>query len=132
MVLVSDFLLKVRKHLNWLKGGFPADKILYAGIVNGKNIWRNNYEKSLAILEQVPAENVVSCSLHITILQLLMKILNQLFWTTSPLRFKKKWVVRDLDAIRNGQGAEALAANKDSLRLSVLVKMLSFVLVLQV
>lgn len=27
--------------------GFPADKTLYAGIVNGKNIWRNHYEKEL-------------------------------------------------------------------------------------
>ena len=65
MVLVLT-LLKVRKTLELVKGGFPADKTLYAGIVNGKNIWRNNYEKSLAILEQVPAENVVlttSCSL---------------------------------------------------------------------
>ena len=30
-----------KKTLELVKGGFPADKILYAGIVNGKNIWRN-------------------------------------------------------------------------------------------
>ncbi|HEV4496361.1 TPA: 5-methyltetrahydropteroyltriglutamate--homocysteine S-methyltransferase [Streptococcus pneumoniae] len=55
-----------KKTLELVKGGFPADKTLYAGIVNGKNIWRNNYEKSLAVLEQIPAENIVltsSCSL---------------------------------------------------------------------
>ena len=39
-----------KKTLELVKGGFPADKTLYAGIVNGKNIWRNNYEKSLEIL----------------------------------------------------------------------------------
>ena len=42
-----------KKTLELVKGGFPADKTLYAGIVNGKNIWRNNYEKSLAVLEQI-------------------------------------------------------------------------------
>ena len=55
-----------KKTLELVKSGFPADKTLYAGIVNGKNIWRNNYEKSLAVLEQVPVEKLVltsSCSL---------------------------------------------------------------------
>lgn len=35
------------------KNGFPKEKILFAGIVNGKNIWRNSYEKTLKILEQL-------------------------------------------------------------------------------
>ena len=46
--------------------GFPEDKILYAGVVNGKNIWRNNYSKTLDILEQTGVKNIVvntSCSL---------------------------------------------------------------------
>ena len=69
-----------KKTLELVKGGFPADKTLYAGIVNGKNIWRNNYEKSLAVLEQIPAEKIVltsSCSLLHVPLRLLMKNLNQ-------------------------------------------------------
>lgn len=52
------------------KNGFPKDKLLFAGILNGKNIWRNNYAKTLALLDEiksaVPAENIVintSCSL---------------------------------------------------------------------
>ncbi len=36
-----------------LKNGFPKDKVLFAGIVNGKNIWRNNYEKTLEIIEKI-------------------------------------------------------------------------------
>lgn len=28
------------------KNGFPGDKVLFAGVVNGKNIWKNNYEKT--------------------------------------------------------------------------------------
>ena len=27
--------------------GFPKDKILFAGLVNGKNIWRTNYKDVL-------------------------------------------------------------------------------------
>ncbi|MDR2587361.1 MAG: 5-methyltetrahydropteroyltriglutamate--homocysteine S-methyltransferase, partial [Coriobacteriales bacterium] len=30
--------------------GFPANKTLFAGLVNGKNIWRNNYEHTLQAL----------------------------------------------------------------------------------
>ncbi|WP_034450274.1 5-methyltetrahydropteroyltriglutamate--homocysteine S-methyltransferase [Butyrivibrio sp. AE2032] len=48
------------------KNGFPADKILFAGVVNGKNIWRNNYKKSLETLNGIKAANIVvstSCSL---------------------------------------------------------------------
>lgn len=48
--------------------GFPADKILFAGLVNGKNIWRNHYEKTLDVLERLSkmaGEIVIntSCSL---------------------------------------------------------------------
>lgn len=50
------------------KQGFPQDKLLFAGVVNGKNIWRNNYAKTLALLEQIQSitQNIVintSCSL---------------------------------------------------------------------
>lgn len=33
------------------KYGFPKDKVLFAGLVNGKNIWRNHYEKTLRVLD---------------------------------------------------------------------------------
>lgn len=51
-----------------LKYGFPKDKTLFAGIVNGKNIWRNNYEKSLDIIRSLEHERIqvvlaTSCSL---------------------------------------------------------------------
>ncbi|MBP5180915.1 MAG: 5-methyltetrahydropteroyltriglutamate--homocysteine S-methyltransferase, partial [Clostridiales bacterium] len=48
------------------ENGFPDDKILFAGVVNGKNIWRNNYKTTLALLTKLNAKNVVvntSCSL---------------------------------------------------------------------
>ncbi|MCI7442074.1 MAG: 5-methyltetrahydropteroyltriglutamate--homocysteine S-methyltransferase [Clostridium sp.] len=52
------------------KNGFPKEKLLFAGVVNGKNIWRNDYKKTLNILDElksfVEPENIVintSCSL---------------------------------------------------------------------
>lgn len=50
------------------KYGFPKDKILFAGLVNGKNIWKGNYDKVLGTLEALKkyAEKIVvstSCSL---------------------------------------------------------------------
>lgn len=32
------------------QNGFPQDKVLFAGVVNGKNIWRNNYAKTIGIV----------------------------------------------------------------------------------
>ena len=48
--------------------GFPQDKILFAGLVNGKNIWKNHYEKTLNILTQLKEKKIqtvlsTSCSL---------------------------------------------------------------------
>lgn len=47
---------------------FPNHKILFAGVVNGKNIWKCDYKKTLQLLEKIEknAENIVintSCSL---------------------------------------------------------------------
>lgn len=33
--------------------GFPKDKILFAGLVNGKNIWKNNYRATLPALSKL-------------------------------------------------------------------------------
>lgn len=50
------------------KNGFPEDKILFAGLVNGKNIWRNHYDKTLQALDALSTKNIrvalsTSCSL---------------------------------------------------------------------
>ena len=49
--------------------GFPKDKLLFAGVVNGKNIWKNHYKKTLAILEELKQAGIqtvigTSCSLQ--------------------------------------------------------------------
>ena len=48
--------------------GFPQDKLLFAGLVNGKNIWRNHYDSTLKILDELKDSNInvvlsTSCSL---------------------------------------------------------------------
>ena len=50
------------------KYGFPTDKLLFAGVVNGKNIWRNHYGESLSVLAWLKNNNIsavinTSCSL---------------------------------------------------------------------
>lgn len=51
------------------KNGFPKDKILFAGLVNGKNIWKNNYANTLQVLKELKEAGVkqivisTSCSL---------------------------------------------------------------------
>ena len=48
--------------------GFPADKILFAGLVNGKNIWKNHYENTLQVAGALRKQGIhvvlsTSCSL---------------------------------------------------------------------
>lgn len=45
--------------------GFPKDKLLVAGLVNGKNIWRNHFGKTLDVVDELRktgAEMVLSTS----------------------------------------------------------------------
>ncbi len=63
-------LLEGRKTAELIRtNGFPKDKTLFAGLVNGKNIWRNDYKKTLAALDEIGVSDVVlgtSCSfLHV-------------------------------------------------------------------
>ncbi|MGT2950375.1 5-methyltetrahydropteroyltriglutamate--homocysteine S-methyltransferase [Streptococcus cuniculi] len=104
-----------KKTLELVSTGFPSDKVLYAGIVNGKNIWRNDYAKSLAILEQIPAENLVlstSCSL----LHVPFTTANEEFEETIVQHFafavEKLAELRNLDTIVAGGGQEILETNK--------------------
>lgn len=60
-----------KKNLDLIKQyGFPKDKQLFAGVINGRNIWINNFEQSLETLQTlkqyVNPENIVistACSL---------------------------------------------------------------------
>lgn len=55
-----------RRTLELVERGFDDGKVLFAGVVNGKNIWRNNYQKTLDLLKKLNVKNLVlttSCSL---------------------------------------------------------------------
>lgn len=55
-----------RKTSELVERGFDDGKVLFAGVVNGKNIWRNNYQKTLDLLKKLNVKNLVlttSCSL---------------------------------------------------------------------
>lgn len=36
-----------------VENGFPKDKVLFAGVVNGKNIWRNHYSNTLITVSEL-------------------------------------------------------------------------------
>lgn len=62
-----DFI-EGKESLNLLRKGYLADKVLFAGLVNGKNIYKNNYEKTIKKFKEIQpfAKKVVlntSCSL---------------------------------------------------------------------
>ena len=69
--LIGIDFVEGRKSLELVKqNGFPKGKTLVAGVVNGKNIWRNNYAKTQGILNDlkgiVSGDDIVvgtSCSL---------------------------------------------------------------------
>lgn len=47
--------------------GFPQDKLLFAGLVNGKNIWKNHYEKTLQTIEDLPVERIILYCPHLVL-----------------------------------------------------------------
>lgn len=63
-----DFI-EGKKSLDLIKtNSFPKNKILFAGIINGKNIWKNNYAKTILTISELQkyCDNIVlntSCSL---------------------------------------------------------------------
>lgn len=63
-----DFVEGTRTLSLLQQSGFASDKVLFAGVINGKNIWKNQYKKTLALVREISkhATQVVlspSCSL---------------------------------------------------------------------
>lgn len=51
-------LVRGSKTLDLIKGGFPSGKYLFAGIVDGRNIWANDLAASLSTLQATLCWNV--------------------------------------------------------------------------
>lgn len=43
------------KTLDLIKSGFPSGKYLFAGVVDGRNIWANDLDSSLSTLKELEA-----------------------------------------------------------------------------
>ncbi|KRL00154.1 5-methyltetrahydropteroyltriglutamate--homocysteine S-methyltransferase [Liquorilactobacillus capillatus] len=109
-----DFI-EGRKTLELVKNGFPDEKVLFAGIVNGKNIWHNNYQQTLATVKQLPATKIVlstSCSL----LHVPFSVANENFSpeVKAHFSFAKEKIAElgELSSILDGQADKLLAKNQ--------------------
>lgn len=103
------------KNKELVKNHFPTDKILYAGVVNGKNIWRNRYAQTLALIKELAVEQIVlttSCSL----LHVPFTTENETFPAEVKEHFafakEKLTELLELNAILNEEGQTYLTANE--------------------
>lgn len=55
-------LVRGTKTLDLVKGGFPSGKYLFAGVVDGRNIWANDLASSLNTLAAL--EGIVGKGIH--------------------------------------------------------------------
>lgn len=55
-------LVRGTQTLDLIKGGFPSGKFLFAGVVDGRNIWANDLASSLSTLEALEA--IVGKGIH--------------------------------------------------------------------
>ncbi|HEB9332492.1 TPA: 5-methyltetrahydropteroyltriglutamate--homocysteine S-methyltransferase [Campylobacter coli] len=113
-LLESDFdalgldFVEGKESLNLIqKYGFVNDKILFAGIVNGKNIYANNYAKSLKLIKELQkyTQNIVintSCSLlHVPYSTEFETKLNSSYLKLFSFAKEKLKELQDLKAIIN-------------------------------
>src|SRR5574337_151697 len=96
--------------------GFPTDKKLFAGVVNGKNIWRNNYQKTLDILAKLPKDKLVissSCSLqHVPYTVSAETDLDEKILRHFAFAQEKLQEIKDINAIFYQLETGSLAENK--------------------
>lgn len=111
-------LVRGTKTLDLIKQGFPSGKLLFAGIVDGRNIWANNLESSLNTLQElgkiVGKEKVVvstSCSLLHTAVDLVNE-------TKLDLEIKSWLAFAAQKIVEVNALAKALSGQKDEVYFS--------------
>ena len=113
-----DFIEGIRTVELVKKNGFPKDKVLFAGVVNGKNIWKNHYAKTLAVLDEIKdkcGEIVLdtSCSLlHVPYTLKNESKLSDEYKKYFAYAEEKLSELAELKAITEGKCADKLEANK--------------------
>lgn len=105
-----------RKTSELVERGFDDGKVLFAGIVNGKNIWRNNYQKTLDLLKKLNVKNLVlttSCSLlHVPYTVASEELEEDVTKHFAFAEEKVKELV-ELDALLKNQSLEFLRKNSE-------------------
>ena len=113
-----DFIEGIRTAELVKKNGFPKDKVLFAGVVNGKNIWKNHYAKTLTVLDEIKdkcGEMVLdtSCSLlHVPYTLKNESKLSEEYKKYFAYAEEKLSELAELKAITEGECADKLEANK--------------------
>ncbi|CAH9089410.1 unnamed protein product [Cuscuta epithymum] len=73
-------LVRGSKTIDLIKGGFPSGKYLFAGVVDGRNIWANDLEESLNILkslEEVVGKDKLVVSTSCSLLHTAVDLVNE-------------------------------------------------------
>ena len=105
-----------RKTLELVERGFDDGKVLFAGVVNGKNIWRNNYQKTLDLLKKLNVKNLVlttSCSLLHVPYTVASEELEEDVTKHFAFAEEKVRELVELDALLKNQSPEFLRKNAD-------------------
>lgn len=105
-----------RKTLDLVASGFDDDKVLFAGVVNGKNIWRNNYQKTLDLLKKLNVKNLVlttSCSLLHVPYTVASEELEENVTKHFAFAEEKVKELVELDALLKNQSPEFLEKNAE-------------------
>lgn len=105
-----------RKTLELVERGFDDGKVLFAGVVNGKNIWRNNYQKTLDLLKKLNVKNLVlttSCSLLHVPYTVASEELEEDVTKHFAFAEEKVRELVELDALLKNQSPEFLRKNSE-------------------
>ena len=115
-----DFI-EGKETLNLLqKEGFPKDKVLFAGVVNGKNIWKNNYAKTIELVNKIKAatEAEVVLSTSCSLLHVPYTIRNEIKLSSDILKHfsfarEKLFELTDLSKIIDGKDTDSNLFNRN-------------------
>lgn len=105
------------------KYGFPKDKLLFAGLVNGKNIWKNHYKNTLQTLDALKGKGIqtvlsTSCSLlHVPYTLKHEKALSQDYLSHFSFAEEKLTELKELKTLTECGSYQTEAAYQENERL---------------
>ncbi|MDF7627213.1 5-methyltetrahydropteroyltriglutamate--homocysteine S-methyltransferase [Lactobacillaceae bacterium L1_55_11] len=97
--------------------GFPDDKVLFAGVVNGKNIWRNHYQSTLDLLKDLPVKDNLVISTSASLLHVPYNVDNEVDLDPTvkqhlSFAYQKLAELKDLYSLYHGQQSELAQSNQ--------------------